>query len=101
MNRLQQLRVSALALLAVTTITFCAVFLRDTLTLANFTMIYLLLVVIVAIHAGTAPAFLTAFASFMAINFFLVPPFYSLLVLTREKCWICSYSWSSPASLDG
>jgi two-component system sensor histidine kinase KdpD len=80
MNARQQLRVSGLALLAVAIITLCATLLRDTLTLANFTMIYLLLVVIVAIEAGTAPAFVTTFASFMCINFFLIPPYYSLLV---------------------
>lgn len=80
MNRVQRLRVSVLALLAVAVITLCAVLLRDTLTLANFTMVYLLLVVIVAIRAGTGPAFLTAFASFMCINYFLVPPYLTLLV---------------------
>ncbi len=85
MNRLRQLRVSVLALLAVAIITLSAVFLRDTLTLANFTMIYLLLVVIVAIRAGTIPAFLTAIVSFMGINFFLVPPFYSLLVADSRE----------------
>jgi two-component system sensor histidine kinase KdpD len=69
-----------LALLGVAAVTLCAVLLRDTLTLANFTMGYLLLVVIVATRADTMLAFVTAFASFMCINFFLVPPYYSLLV---------------------
>ncbi|MBL8164716.1 MAG: DUF4118 domain-containing protein [Anaerolineae bacterium] len=85
MNSLQQVRVSIIALLVVAAITLCAVLLRDTLTLANFTMIYLLFVVIVAIRAGTVPASLTAIVSFMCINFFLVPPFYSLLVADSRE----------------
>lgn len=66
--------------LAVAAVTACAVLLRDTLTLANFTMVYLLLVLTIAIRAGTGPAVATTFVSFMCINFFLVPPFYSLFV---------------------
>jgi two-component system, OmpR family, sensor histidine kinase KdpD len=54
--------------------------LRPLLTLANFTMIFLLLVLIVAITRGTLAAFLTAFVSFVCINFLLVQPYYTLIV---------------------
>lgn len=54
--------------------------LRSLLTLANFTMIFLLLVLIIAITRGTLPAFLTAFASFTCINYFFVQPYYTLIV---------------------
>lgn len=73
-------RLYGVALAAVIVLTICAVPLRNTLTLANFTMVYFLLVLTIAIRNGTRPAFVTAFASFMSINFFLVPPYYSLWV---------------------
>ncbi|MCC6905439.1 MAG: DUF4118 domain-containing protein, partial [Anaerolineae bacterium] len=73
-------RLYGLALIGVVLVTLGSVTLREVLTLANFTMIYLLLVVIMAIRYGTGPAFGTAFASFACINFFLVPPYYSLRV---------------------
>jgi len=66
--------------MTVAAVTACAVPLRMTLTLANFTLIYLLLVLLIAIRSGTGPAIATTFLSFMCINFFLVPPFYSLRV---------------------
>ncbi len=68
----------ALGLVVVTTV--MAVPLRTTLTLANFTMIYLLLVLILAIQRGIIPSLVTAFASFLSINFFLVPPYYTFIV---------------------
>lgn len=77
---MHRVRVYGVALLAVAVMTACAVWLRSTLTLANFTMVYLLLVVMVAVQAGTSAAFVTAFVSFMCINYFLVPPYYTLLV---------------------
>jgi two-component system sensor histidine kinase KdpD len=76
----QRWQVYGVALLAVSLVTLGAMPLRTTLTLANFTMVYLLLVVIVAIRGGIRAAILSALAAFMAINFFLVPPFYSLRV---------------------
>lgn len=65
---------------AIAGVTALSFVLRDTLTLANFTMIYLLVVLIVAITTGTAAAAISALVSFVCINFFLVPPYYSLLV---------------------
>ncbi len=85
MNSLKSVKIYSAVLFGVAGITLGAVLLRDTLTLANFTMIYLLFVVIVAIRAGTLPAFVTTFLSFMCINYFLVPPFYSLLVADSRE----------------
>lgn len=90
--RFQHLRVYSSALLAVAVITACARPLRDVLTLANFTMVYFLLVLIIAICSGTGPAFVSAFVSFMCINFFLVPPYYSLWVADpREVIDLCVF----------
>lgn len=53
---------------------------RDILTLANFTVIYVLFVLIVAIRLGTYAAMSTALASSLSINFFLTQPYYTFLV---------------------
>ncbi|MCU0497650.1 MAG: DUF4118 domain-containing protein [Anaerolineae bacterium] len=53
---------------------------RAELTLANFTMIYLLIVVIIAIQLGTRAAIAVSFLSFLYINFFLTRPYYTFLV---------------------
>jgi two-component system, OmpR family, sensor histidine kinase KdpD len=54
--------------------------LRNTLTLANFSLIYLLYVLMVAIQWGTLPSLLTAIVSFLCFNFFLIPPLYTFIV---------------------
>jgi two-component system, OmpR family, sensor histidine kinase KdpD len=90
--RLQQLRIYTAMVLAVIVVTACALSVRDLLTLANFTMFYMLLVVIVAISSDTKTAFAAVFLSFMCINFFLVPPFYSLWVADpREVIDLCVF----------
>lgn len=61
-------------------LTMIAWMLRETLTLANFTMLYTLLVLIIAIRLGTYPAMSTALVSFLTINFFLTRPYYTFLV---------------------
>lgn len=43
---------------------------RDALTLANFTLIYLLLTLVVAAWLGTTPSLIAAFVSFFCFNFF-------------------------------
>ena len=66
-------------------ITLVAWLLRDQLTLANFAMIYILFVLIVAIRLGTFAAMSTALISFLCINFFLTRPYYTFLVAdTRD-----------------
>jgi two-component system sensor histidine kinase KdpD len=68
------------ALLVVAAVTLCAWALRDILTLANFTTIYVLIVLVIAIRWGTGPALMTAFLTFLSINFLLVQPYYTFLV---------------------
>ncbi len=84
-NWVKSLQTYVVVLFAIAVVTLCAFFVRNTLTLANFTMIYLLLVLIVAIGAGTIPASMSAVVSFICINFFLVPPYYSLLVADQRE----------------
>lgn len=67
-------------ILLVVTVTFVAWLLRGTLTLANFTMIYILVVLGLAIQRGTRVALAAAFVSFLCINFFLVQPYYTFIV---------------------
>ena len=53
---------------------------RDALTLANFSLIYLLLTLVIAIWLGTVPSLMAAFVSFFCFNFFLIKPYYTLTV---------------------
>ncbi len=55
-------------------------FLRDELTLANFSLVYLLSILISAIYQGTGPSLVAAVISFLCINFFLVRPLYTFVV---------------------
>ncbi len=54
--------------------------LRDILTLANFALIYLLVVLLIAVRAGIGPSLLAAVICFLSFNFFLIKPYYTLLV---------------------
>lgn len=66
-------------------ITLLAWLLREQLTLANFAMIYILVVLIVGIRLGTYAAMSTALISFLSINFFLTHPYYTFIVAdTRD-----------------
>jgi two-component system, OmpR family, sensor histidine kinase KdpD len=69
-----------MAMLSVSALTFLAWLSRDLWTLANFTVIYLLLVLIGAIRLGTYPAMFLAFASFLCINYFLIVPYYTFYI---------------------
>jgi two-component system sensor histidine kinase KdpD len=53
---------------------------RDVLTLANFSLIYLLLTLIIAIWLGTIPSLIAAFVSFFCFNFFFIKPYFTLAV---------------------
>lgn len=66
-----------LLLFAVTWFTWL---MRGTLTLANFTMIYIVVVLVLAIRNGTRVALAASFISFLCINFFLVYPYYTFIV---------------------
>jgi two-component system, OmpR family, sensor histidine kinase KdpD len=61
-------------------VTILAWILRETLTLANFTTIYVLVVLVIAINHGTVLALIAAVVSFLCINFFLVRPYYTFVV---------------------
>lgn len=67
-------------ILLIVTVTLGAWLLRATLTLANFTMIYILAVLVLAIQYGTWVALAAAFVSFLCINFFLIQPYYTFVV---------------------
>ena len=53
---------------------------RDALTLANFSLIYLLLTLVIAVWLGTVPSLVAAFVSFFCFNFFLIKPYHTLTV---------------------
>ena len=73
----------ATAIVAATTLAL--VFLRDELTLANFSVLYMLITLIAAVRLGTGPAVLTAVLSFFSFNFFLVKPYYTLAVVDSRE----------------
>ncbi|MBZ0317548.1 MAG: DUF4118 domain-containing protein [Anaerolineae bacterium] len=54
--------------------------LRDILTVANSSLIYLLIVLLIAIRSGTGPSLLAAVICFLSFNFFLIKPYYTFLV---------------------
>ena len=54
--------------------------LRAELTPANFSLIYLLVVLVVAISQGTRPSLFASLLSFLGFNFFLVKPYYTFHV---------------------
>jgi len=78
-------RAHLIALISVVAATLLMLPMRETLTLANITMVFLLLVVLIAVTQGTAPALVTTFASFFSINYFFVPPFYTLWVADSRE----------------
>lgn len=59
--------------------------LRDVLTLGNEALVYMLVVILVAVWQGTAPAIVAAVLSFFAFNFFLLRPYYTLSVADANE----------------
>ncbi len=53
---------------------------RNNLTLANFSLLYILGTFGVAVWLGTGPSLLAAFLTFFGFNFFLIKPYYTLAV---------------------
>jgi two-component system, OmpR family, sensor histidine kinase KdpD len=74
------LRKNAIAAIILIVVTLFAWLLRDRLTLANFAMIYILVVFVIAIRLGTVAAMASSLFSFLSINFFLTKPYYTFLV---------------------
>ncbi len=59
--------------------------LRERLTIANESLLYMLVTLLVAVRFRTGPSILAAVLSFFAFNYFLVRPYYTLAVEdTRE-----------------
>jgi len=77
---LKPLRNYGVAVLLVFSTTFVLWLLRDTLTPANFSLIYLLGVLAVAMRQGTRASLLAAVLSFLCFNFFLIQPLYTFIV---------------------
>lgn len=68
----------AIALTAAVTLLLWA--LRAEFTPANFSLIYLLAVLVIAVSQGTGPSLLVSLLSFLCFNFFLVRPYYTFHV---------------------
>jgi len=69
-----------LAGLIVALITLGLWWLREDLTLANFSLIYIVGTFVVAVWLGTGPSLLAAVLTFISFNFFLIKPYYTLAV---------------------
>ncbi len=69
-----------LAALVIAGVTLALWLLRSYLTVANFSLIYLLVVLVIAIRQGIGPSLFAAALSFVCFNFFLVMPYYTFLV---------------------
>ncbi|HET7396932.1 MAG TPA: DUF4118 domain-containing protein [Intrasporangium sp.] len=65
-------------------LTLVLVPLRGALADGSVLLIYLLAVVAVAVIGGLVPALLAAVASFLLVNWFLTPPYYTLTVASRD-----------------
>ena len=64
-------------------LTIALVSVRSSLAAESKLLIYLLAVVVVAVLGGVVPALIAAVASFLLVNWFLTPPYYTLAVENR------------------
>lgn len=78
--RRRTLRRSMLAAGLILLVTIPLWWVRELLTLANFSLIYLLLILVIAVWLGTVPSLTAVFVSFFCFNFFLIKPYYTLAV---------------------
>lgn len=83
MNRLRSGYAFALLLIALTTLALSL--LRASLTPANFSLIYLLAVLMTAIRWGIGPSLFAATLSFICFNFFLIQPLYTFLIYDSRE----------------
>ncbi len=58
--------------------------LQGRLAVGSFLLTYLLAVVVIAVLGGAGPALLAAVSSFLLVNWFLTPPYYTLAVANRD-----------------
>jgi K+-sensing histidine kinase KdpD len=73
-----------LAALGLPLLTITLTDIRSSLAVESMLLIYLLAVVVVAVVGGVIPALLAAVASFLLVNWFLTPPYYTLAVENRD-----------------
>jgi K+-sensing histidine kinase KdpD len=73
-----------LTLVGLPLLTLALLPLQGRLAVGSFLLIYLLSVVVIAVVGGAAPALLAAVTSFLLVNWFLTPPYYTLTVANRD-----------------
>src|ERR1700730_11942606 len=59
-------------------------------TIPDISMVYLLLILVLASTRGRYPAVLASVVAFLSFDFFLIPPLYSLLILRWEE-WLALF----------
>ena len=69
-----------ITLILVGVVTLILSALRSDLNIANFSLVYLLVVLMVAIQFGTMTSLVAAFVSFLCFNYFLVVPLHTFLI---------------------
>ena len=74
-----------LAVLGVPALTAALVPVRDVHGVPDALLVYVLLLVAVAVTGGAGPAAAAAVGSFLAVNWFLTPPFHTLVVGTSSN----------------
>lgn len=74
-----------LAGLALPALTAVLVGVRGDLALGSVLLLYLLAVVVVSVVGGLLPGVTAAVASFLLVNFFLTPPYHTLVVEGRDS----------------
>lgn len=75
----------ALAGLGVPMLTLVLVDLRGNLALGSMLLLYLLAVVVVCVLGGIAPGLVAVLGSLFAANWFLTPPYHTLVVQSRDS----------------
>lgn len=61
-------------------LSLCLWLLRERLTDANFSLLYILFVLVVAVRFGTGPSLVAAAIAFLCFNFLLISPYYTFIV---------------------
>ncbi|MBX3082183.1 MAG: DUF4118 domain-containing protein [Anaerolineae bacterium] len=95
-----KIRNYVLTLLLVAIATISLSMLRLELNIANFSLVYLLVVLIVAIRFGTAASLLAAFVSFLCFNYFLVEPLHTFII-ANPRDLIDLFIYLAAATLTG
>ncbi len=67
-------------------------------TIPNISMVYLLLILVLASTRGRYAALLASVVAFLSFDFFLIPPFYSLLIFRWEE-WLALFVFLATALL--